>query len=373
MNKQNTLTTQVTTSKNVLLLSHTLVIGGSERVLVNLTNLLRAMDYNVHILTLRTNIEFELPEDIILHDAKVPNWLRSKYLYEKWYAHAIHRLDKTHHFKCIFSNFLTVRSWLNRELEAKTFYYLHFDYTIPYKNLLAKAQKKAVKLRHKVYKYYNNRNVISVSQGAATSLTELFRVKPQKLHILYNFFDFNHIREKASEYLPPIKQPYILHVARFDLAQKRQDILLEAFAQLTCDIDLVMITQPNQQLSEMVAKHPKGHKIHIIPFHQNPYPWFKQAEVFVLSSDFEAMPMVIPESLICGTPVISTNCPSGPSEILINEMTQWLVPCKNAHELAKKIDCFLKEGNYNICNQALNQFSADCAVQKLQEIILTCK
>lgn len=77
----------------------------------------------------------------------------------------------------------------------------------------------------------------------------------------------------------------------------------------------------------------------ILPgFQNNPYCWMKHARLLVLSSDYEGIPSVVVEALICGAPVVSTDCPSGPNEIMTVELARWLVPQGNSDLLARKTD-----------------------------------
>ena len=69
----------------------------------------------------------------------------------------------------------------------------------------------------------------------------------------------------------------------------------------------------------------------------NPYPYIRHADLLVLASDYEGFGRVIAESLICGTPVVSTDCPSGPRDILTGELANYLVACDDEAALAEKI------------------------------------
>jgi glycosyltransferase involved in cell wall biosynthesis len=93
-------------------------------------------------------------------------------------------------------------------------------------------------------------------------------------------------------------------------------------------------------------------------FQSNPYPWMRNADLFAMSSDSEGLPTVLIESLILGTPVVSTDCPTGPSEILTGALARFLCPRDNASALAHLIDQAL--GQYpDISDAALGRFSAD--------------
>jgi glycosyltransferase involved in cell wall biosynthesis len=76
-------------------------------------------------------------------------------------------------------------------------------------------------------------------------------------------------------------------------------------------------------------------KVVFLGFQENPFPYIKHAKFKVLTSDWEGFALVIAEALVLGTPVISTDCPSGPSELLPPHN---LVPVGDIDTLAKKMD-----------------------------------
>ena len=78
-------------------------------------------------------------------------------------------------------------------------------------------------------------------------------------------------------------------------------------------------------------------------FADNPYPWYLTADVYVLSSDWEGLPTVLIEALESGLPIVSTDCESGPKEILENGRYGKLVPMNDIDALSNAIMVSLSE------------------------------
>lgn len=194
----------------------------------------------------------------------------------------------------------------------------------------AKAQRRAARYRE----LYGARRLVAVSQGVATDLALRFGIDAGRIGIIGNPFDVAAIRALSAEPCPMRPAtPYILHVGRF-AAQKRHDLLLAAFATLDLPHALVLLTPPDAKLAALIAQRGLQRRVTIAEFQANPYPWMAGAELLVLCSDHEGLPNVLIEALACGTRVVSTDCPSGPREILCGELAQRLVPCDDADALA---------------------------------------
>ena len=194
----------------------------------------------------------------------------------------------------------------------------------------AKAERRLARYR----RLYAARPLVAVSQGVADDLLAHFGITVQHLRVISNPFDFAAILAGAAE--PCAGRPqeaYVLHVGRF-AAQKRHDLLLSAFAQFQTSLRLVLLTPPDARLEALIAAHGLEHRITIADFQANPYPWMAAAELLVLCSDHEGLPNVLIEALACGTRVVSTDCPSGPREILAGALAQGLAPCGDAIALA---------------------------------------
>lgn len=194
-----------------------------------------------------------------------------------------------------------------------------------------KAQRRAARYRE----LYGSGRLVAVSQGVAADLASHFGINADSMRVIANPFDFAAIRALAAAPWPARPtEPYILHVGRF-AAQKRHDLLLAAFARAELPQRLVLLTPPDEKLVALVAHADLERRVTIADFQANPYPWMADAELLVLCSDHEGLPNVLIEALACGTRVVSTDCPSGPREILGGELAQWLVPCNDAEALAR--------------------------------------
>jgi glycosyltransferase involved in cell wall biosynthesis len=193
-----------------------------------------------------------------------------------------------------------------------------------------KAQRRAARYR----KLYGSRRLVAVSQGVADDLRAQFGIAAERMRVIANPFDFTAIRALAAEACPARPdEPYLLHVGRF-AAQKRHDLLLAAFARAELPQRLVLLTPRDARLDALIAQAGLERRVTVADFQANPYPWMAGADLLVLCSDHEGLPNVLIEALACGTRVVSTDCPSGPHEILRGELARGLAPCNDADALA---------------------------------------
>jgi glycosyltransferase involved in cell wall biosynthesis len=123
--------------------------------------------------------------------------------------------------------------------------------------------------------------------------------------------------------------------------QKDYPTLLHAFAQVrqTRPVHLLILGEGKEraQLEELIKKLGLEDDVSMPGFVMNPYAYMARASMFVLSSRWEGLPTVLIEALCCGTPVVSTDCPSGPREILKDGQYGQLVPVGEANALAQAI------------------------------------
>jgi len=102
-------------------------------------------------------------------------------------------------------------------------------------------------------------------------------------------------------------------------------------------------------------------------FVENPFKYMKRAAVFVLSSRWEGFGNVLVEAMALGTPVVSTNCPSGPAEILEGGKWGRLVPVGDVHKLAASM-LETMNGNNPDCSQRISEFSLSSIADQYAEV-----
>src|SRR5262249_31436661 len=134
--------------------------------------------------------------------------------------------------------------------------------------------------------------------------------------------------------------PVLLGVGHLRM-QKDFPTLIRAFALARKNrrMRLVLLGEGSQRprLHRMISSLGVGDDVYLAGYTDNPFSWMARASLFVLSSAWEGLPAVLIEAMACGCPVVSTDCPSGPWEILEGGKYGRLVPCRDPQNLAEAI------------------------------------
>lgn len=219
--------------------------------------------------------------------------------------------------------------------------------------------------------------IVTVSRGVAEDLSRIAGLPLNGMRTIYNPVITPGLKEQAEvplnhPWFAEGEPPVILGMGRF-VVQKDFPTLIRAFAKVrqVKQVRLMMLgSGREQQKLEALAQELGIEKdIAWVGFVNNPFPYMKRASVFVLSSAWEGLPTVLIEALALGLQVVSTNCESGPAEILDNGKYGELVPVGDSEAMAKAILRVLA-GNYKTVDRSwLQQFTLEYATQKYLEVL----
>lgn len=214
---------------------------------------------------------------------------------------------------------------------------------------------------------YRHARVAAVSGGAADTLSEVVGIDRDEITVLLNPVLDDSLFERAQEQLAAVPdRPYILGMGRL-APQKNFPLLLDAFRRIAdqrADLDLVVLGEgPDRAaLESKAAELGLVDRVNFPGFQANPFPWLKQAAAFAMSSDWEGLPTVLIEALALDVPVVSTDCPSGPAEILDSGRLGRLVPMGDAAGLAEALLAASAEEGNPATEQDLTPYTIQSAV-----------
>jgi glycosyltransferase involved in cell wall biosynthesis len=259
--------------------------------------------------------------------------------------------------------------------------YIFFDHS-PVKTLLKHSKF------YFIYRFlsplmYRKADMIgSVSKELVANVAREFSIRPEKTVFIYNPIDIELILKRSNE---PVFHPWfinknlpiILTVCRLDSIQKDVPLLIRAFVSVkkTIPCRLVVIgTGPQEnELKKLVSKLGIDKDTWFVGYDKNPYKYMAKSDVFVLSTKFEALPLVLGEAMACGCPIISSDCDFGPREILDHGKYGILVPVGNEHALADAILKILSNPELRMeyikkGRERVRFFSIETAIEKYETL-----
>jgi glycosyltransferase involved in cell wall biosynthesis len=216
--------------------------------------------------------------------------------------------------------------------------------------------------------YSSCHKIVTVSEGIKKEISATYYYR--NLQTIYNPIDLNYIENLDSEELH-FDFKFILAVGRLQDHIKQFDQLIIAYAnsQLPSnDIRLIIVGDGvvKQELMELSKKLNLENKIIFKGKVTNPYLYYKPAFFTILSSKNEGLPMVILESLACGTPVVSFDCLSGPAEMITNMENGILVENQNFEKLIDAMHLMVdNEELYAHCKQNAKSSVENFSIEKI--------
>ncbi|WP_041595732.1 glycosyltransferase [Halanaerobium hydrogeniformans] len=193
-----------------------------------------------------------------------------------------------------------------------------------------------------VYSYsdYN----IALTEDLKKQIKKQYNISDNKITTIYNPLNIELIQKKIKDSSCSFEQNNFNIVSCGRLSKQKN------FSMLIKSIKLIREENINnivlyilgdgplkKHLEGLIWKYDLTNSVYLLGYKKNPFKYIANADLFILSSLYEGMPNVILESLACGTPILSTNCPTGPKEILEEDKYGWLVPNDNVEAMSRKI------------------------------------
>ncbi len=202
---------------------------------------------------------------------------------------------------------------------------------------------------------YNRANkIIACSLGVRQALIEDFNINSSKVVSISNPINIEEIQDLMEE---RVSHPFfnkagnsfvLISVGRLTLA-KNFSLLIKAFARVVKEVPAYLLIlgqgELENDLRTLTRQLSLEKLVDFVGFQKNPFSWMKRADLFVLSSNWEGMPLVLIQAMACGMPVISTCYPSGPDEIITDGVNGFLVPVDDVEALSEQILRLIKDDN----------------------------
>lgn len=333
--------------QKILFVTLCLAGGGAERIVQLLLTHLDRSRYSPTLILLEDKVEYEIPPDLpvrCLHKKRPFDFFRLIYKLAK-----IIRQEEP---DCVISfltypNIVFLLAKILGRYKGRVFISERNNPDISISN-----QNRPRLFHFLVRKLYPLSNcVISLSKGVAERLDKGFSIPKEKIRVIYNSVDIQKVKTKAKE-LPSCQWykeagiPIIVAGGRLT-KQKGYSDLLRAFATVRqkspCRLVILGEGQEQQALKKLAANLDISNDVAFLGFQENPFSFMAHSNIFVLSSHWEGFGNVIIEAMACGVPVISTNCPYGPSEIITDGVNGLLVPVGDTDAMAEAILKLLKD------------------------------
>ncbi|MCW1311255.1 MAG: glycosyltransferase [archaeon] len=220
--------------------------------------------------------------------------------------------------------------------------------------------------------------VVAVSQGVALDFSRKFKFPLQNIRVIYNPIIPDELKAKSQEpideaWFNKLRKPLIISVGRLS-KEKNHRLLIQSFKILLDKIKASLLIlgegEERTNLENFVKELGISDYVLMPGTVTNPFKFMKNSDVFVLSSDFEGFSLVLVEALLCGTPIVSTDCPYGPREILDNGKYGKLVPMNDPEALANAIlETIQNHSPKEMLQERAKEFSVEKVVSQYLELI----
>jgi len=372
--------------KKIVILINSLESGGAERVVINLLNDF-VNRYDCYLILIHQNIFYTLDSRVKilnLNEQKNLSGIK-KFLRLPILAYKLSKLIKEYKFDQVIS-FLSRSNYINilsnilikhkTIINERAMPSLQYEYGIN-----GKINKILIKIL-----YPRASLCLSNSYGNMMDLKNNFNVvKIEYIHNLFNIETIEKLSKKDIEFQK--KRFTFVTVGRLD-SGKNHKLLIEAVKDFNADLWIIGDGELKEGLQKYINELNLNDKVYLLGKKENPFSFLSKADCFVFSSNYEGFPNVLVEALACGLPIISTDCQSGPREILaptsnisfqLNDKIEFaeygvLTPIKNVEKLKEAMNLMINDENLrknyqDKAKQRANDFKIEKIIKQYERIL----
>lgn len=343
--------------KKLLIFGYTMEMGGAEKALVDTLNYLNdKCKIDLYLLEKRGSLLSNIPKNVNVYQMKkgIISYFLFRFipLYRKKIINKIaNSKDYGYAFGYMEGRAGTWVADINKKI--KKYAWIHNDVN---KFNIGISDKEIINT------YNNVDKVICVSKDAKEAFCNKYNIPSSKVQVIYNYIDENKILKLANEFKVNNKTFTFVNVAKMR-EQKRQDRLIEAAVYLKnkgYDFKLQLIGDgPNlDKIKKMIISKNVSDKVEALGLQNNPYPYIKSADCFVLASEFEGYGIVIKEALLLKKKIITTDV-VGPREILENGKYGIIVKNNDIDIRYAMEDLLMNSNKYKYLDNELKKYKGD--------------
>lgn len=327
----------IETKRKVLIVIGSFKIGGAEKMAINIGEALLKNGYDVNF-AIQKPI-FQIPNNIEVERIHVLNKYENS---SKYFHHT--------------NNILKIGA-LGRKLKPDVV--LGFTYFSSFlscftfcKNIIGTFDvnpyalgKKRHRIADFVCRWKGVKRIIGPSIGTVEEITEARPSYKEKFITIYNSVDFERLNDlsEQSEDIEALiyEKPYIMAMGRLS-EQKNFSLLISSYAKskINKNLNLIIVGDGplRGELEKQIADFDLNQKVFLLGFKSNPYPYIKNSQFLVNTSNYESFCIVILEALSLGKMVIASDCKSGPSEMITDDFNGFLFEPQNREQLISLLD-----------------------------------
>lgn len=326
--------------------------GGAERAVLNVIRNWSSTTSSPALLLCRYEGPYldEVPENVRLTVLNASTGVRNTVLFGRRLRSALEDLE----VQMVVSTLTAMNKGI---LRARKLGYLSAPVAaVEQTNLSVRLQGKRfsrVRKREMKTLYNSAERIITCSQGLADDLADALSLASDRIECIHNPIDVEQVRKKAwqnnteplARHFDSIRRPIICAAGRLS-PQKAFDDLIVSFSRLEEDLkgSLVILGEGEEEerLKDLASSLGVCSDVYFPGFSNNPWWYVARSQVFALSSHWEGFGNVLVEAMACATPVVSTDCPYGPGEIVKHGVDGLLVEPGDLDGLSEALSAVLK-------------------------------